>query len=77
MTINLTEEQANLIQCYILLTTSYRKRECEAWKKIAEMKNEDGTPVSRYAERNAEYYSEIESKLAEISNIIDKAWLQQ
>lgn len=71
MNVELTNEQVNTLVCYILMTTQYRKKEREAWEKLAKKMNEDGTPTFKNAESNAEYYADLELRLEEIKNILD------
>ena len=40
----LTAEQCSKLSLYILMTTKTREGEAEAWEKLAEEKNEDGSP---------------------------------
>ncbi len=73
--ITLTHEQANLLSCYILLTTQYRKEEVESWKSLSAEKNLDGTPLFENAASNATWWSELEGRLTEIREIIDNSKL--
>lgn len=73
MKVELTQEQANTLFCYILMTTQYREREREAWEELAKEMNEDGTPKFKHAESNAEYYAKLEKELTEIKEILDNA----
>ena len=41
-TITLTHGDAVKLECFLLMTTNYRRNEAEAWFKLAEEKNEDG-----------------------------------
>lgn len=67
-TINLTDDQANLLVCYILLTTQHRKEEQQAWAELAEE-----FPEKNVFKKNAEWYAELEPRLAEIKEIIDNS----
>ena len=67
-TINLTDEQANLLVCYILMTTHYREEEAKAWADLAEE-----FPQKDVFRKNARYYAELESRLTEIKTIIDNS----
>ena len=69
--ITLTAEDANLLVCYILLTTKHRQDEAEAWAKLAEEKNEDGTPAFPNAQSNSEFYEKMSARLEDIKRIID------
>ncbi len=73
-TVELTSDQLNTLVCYILMTTQHRKGEREAWQSLAKEKNEDGTPVFKNAQSNAEYYEELETNLDEIKEILDNAY---
>ncbi len=69
--ITLTAEDANLLVCYILMTTQYRRGEVDAWAKLAEEKNEDGTPVFKNAQSNSEWWEKACARLESIKKIID------
>lgn len=58
----LTAEQCSKLSLYILMTTKTREGEAEAWEKLAEEKNEDGSPIriafissTKRAARSAKY----------------------
>ena len=72
--IELTEDQCNLLVCYLIMTTNHRKGEREAWEKLAKETNEDGTPTFKHAQSNAQYWEELDYRLEEIRYIIDKAY---
>ena len=72
-TITLTDEQANLLTCYILMTTNYRKGEKEAWESLATETVEDGSLKFPKAPSNAKFWEETEAQLTEIRKIIDDA----
>ena len=72
-TITLTHEQANLLTCYILMTTNYRKGEKEAWERLAKEAEEDGRLKFPKAPSNAKFWEETEAQLTEIRTIIDAA----
>ena len=72
-TITLTDEQANLLTCYILMTTNYRKGEKEAWESLAKEPEEDGSLKFPKAPSNAKFWEETEAQLTEIRKIIDAA----
>ena len=72
-TITLTDEQANLLTCYILMTTNYRKGEKEAWESLAKETEKDGSPKFPIAPSNAKFWEETEVQLTEIRKIIDAA----
>ncbi len=74
--ITLTHEQANFLACYILITTNHRKEAADTWKKLAEEKNDDGTPKYKNAAGNASWWEESEERLTEIRKIIDDADLK-
>lgn len=66
-TINLTDEQANLLVCYILMTTHYREEEAKAWVELAEE-----FPKKDVFRKNAKYYAELSGRLDEIKDILDR-----
>lgn len=69
--VELTNHQWNTLVCYILMTTQHRKGEREAWEELAKKIDENGQPVFKNAQSNAEYYAELETALAEIRTAID------
>lgn len=71
--IELTNGQWNTLTCYILMTTTHRKEEKEAWQKLAEEIDENGQPVFKNAASNARYYEDLEKSLKDIINAIDQA----
>lgn len=68
--ITLTDEQLTDLETYILMTTGYRKREREAWKKLEEERSEDGKPRFPKAESNSRFWEEMDASLNEIAKII-------
>ena len=72
--VNLTNDQWSLLAFYIHLTTQYRKGEAEAWAKLAEETNEDGSPRFPVAKDNANYYKRIDKELKEIAEIIENTY---
>lgn len=74
VTIKLTEDQANTLACYILMTTNHRKGERDAWLSLAEERNTDGSQKFIHASSNAAYYEELERQLTEIRHIIDNSY---
>ena len=71
--VTLTNEQWNLLSCYIIMTTNHRKGEANAWRELSQELKEDGTPRFTHAASNAQYYEELEDRLTEIRHIIDNA----
>ena len=60
----LTAEQCSKLSLYILMTT--KTREGAAWEKLAEEKNEDGSPKYVHAADNARFWRELDADLREI-----------
>ncbi len=71
--INLTNDQANLLNCYIIMTTHDREEHAKNWRQLAEEKNPDGSPIFKNAEGNARYWEDLERRLSEIRKAIDEA----
>lgn len=69
--ITLTTEDANMLVCYLLMTTNHRREEAEAWAKLAEERNEDGTPIFPNAQSNAAYVERMCARIEDIKRIID------
>lgn len=70
-TVTMTNAQWNRLVCYLLTSTQYREGERDAWAKLAEEKNPDGTPVFKHAASNAEYWKEVCDDIERIKEIID------
>ena len=51
---------------YILMTTKTREGEAEAWEKLAEEKQEDGSPKYIHAAENAQFWRELDADLRKI-----------
>ena len=64
--ITLTYEQINLLVCYLLMTTRYRKGEEVAWKQLAQENPENET-----IKRNYQWYKDLSRKLKEIINTLE------
>ena len=69
--ITMTNAQWHRLVFYILTSTKYREGERDAWAKLAEEKNPDGSPVFKHAASNAEYWQEVCEELEIIKAIID------
>jgi hypothetical protein len=69
--ITLTAEDANLLRVYILMTTNTRREEAEAWAKLAEERNEDGTPAFPNAQSNADWWERTCARIEDIGRAID------
>lgn len=70
-TINLTDEQANLLVCYILITTHHRENEQKAWAKLAE--DHPDSPKADVYKSNADWYANTSRELEVIKRVIDEA----
>lgn len=64
--ITLTYEQINLLVCYILITTNYRKGEAEAWERLAQEQ-----PNNKTFRSNAEWYKDLSRRLEEIKDVLE------
>lgn len=67
----LTSEQRSKLSLYILMTTKTREGEAEAWEKLAEEKNEDGSPKYVHAADNARFWRELDADLNEILRVLE------
>lgn len=65
-TVTLTNELCSTLQCYILMTTNYRKGELKAWEELAQEKNEYGAPKFKNAANNAQFWRDMEIQLQQI-----------
>ena len=73
VTLELTEEQANALDIYLLMTTKYRKGEREAWESLAKERNEDGTLKFPNAPSNANFWKEQNETIENILKILQDA----
>lgn len=71
-TVTLTREEWCKLTTYILMTTQYRKGELEAWERLSQEKEEDGTPTFKNAESNAEFWRGMIEMIEAIRIKIDK-----
>ena len=69
--VELTNHQWNILVCYIHMTTQHRKGEREAWQELARESDENGQPIYKNAESNANFYESLEYTLADIVKAID------
>lgn len=72
-TFKLTDEQANLLATYLLMSTQYRKDEFEACHALAQERREDGSVKFPKMEGNAAWWEKAEKQLSEIQKAIDAA----
>lgn len=69
--VTLTNELCSTLQCYILMTTNYRKGEIEAWEKLAQETDENGAPKFKNAASNAQFWRDMEIQLQQIYTAAD------
>ena len=72
-TIRLTDEQADLLTFYILITTKYREGEIEACSKLGRELKSDGSTLFPRMAANAEWWTGTNHELERIRRIIDGA----
>lgn len=72
-TITLSDEQASTLVCYILLTTKYREDEIKACQRLAQLKNEDGTPAYLNMASNAKWWENAHNELELIRKTIEES----
>lgn len=70
--VEMTNEQWSRLTTYLIMTTQYREKEYNAWKELAEEKDENGNKMFQNAESNAEYWKELIEDIEVITKIIDK-----
>ena len=71
--ITLTHEDSTMLVCYLLMTTNHRREEAEAWARLAEERNENGTPTFPNAQSNAAYWERLCARIEDIKRIIDES----
>ena len=70
--IRLTDEQANLLCVYILMTTKYREEEQKAYEQVAAE-----FPNNKVLKSNAAWWADTSARLEQIRNIIDRSEREQ
>lgn len=70
-TVTLTNELCSTLQCYILMTTNYRKGELKAWEELAQETDENGAPKFKNAASNAQFWRDMEIQLQQIYTAAD------
>lgn len=73
VTLELTEEQADTLDLYLLMTTNYRKGEREAWESLAKERNEDETLKFPNAPSNADFWKKQNETIENILKILQGA----
>lgn len=73
VTLELTEEQADALDLYLLMTTNYRKGEREAWESLAKERNENGTLKFPNASSNADFWKKQNETIENIIKILQGA----
>ena len=73
VTLELTEEQADALDIYLLMTTNYGKGEREAWESLAKERNEDGTSKFPNAPSNADFWKKQNETIENILKILQGA----
>lgn len=56
--VTLTNDQWNTLVCYLRMSTKHREGERDAWQRLAEEKNPDGSPKFKNAADNAAFWQE-------------------
>ncbi len=72
-TVTLTNAEWSNLTCYILMSTNHRTGELEAWRRLAQEKDEDGNIKFKNAESNANFWEGMINDLDRIQKKIDKA----
>ena len=70
-TVTLTNADWSNLTCYILMTTKHREGELEAWKSLAQEKDEDGKIKFSNAESNAAFWEGMIKNIDRIRTEID------
>lgn len=73
VTLELTEEQIDTLNIYLLMTTNYRKGEQEACEHLAKERNEDGTIKFPNMQSDAVFWKKQNEEIEKISKILQKA----
>lgn len=70
--LELTKEQADALDVYLLMTTNYRKDEYEACESLAKERNEDGTLKFPNMPNNANFWKKQNETIEKIQEILQK-----
>ena len=70
-TVTLTNELCSTLQCYILITTNYRKDELKAWEKLAKETYKNCVTKFKNAAGNAQFWQDMEIQLQQILTATD------
>ena len=72
VTIEMTRDEAQDLEVFLLMTTQYRLGEAQAWSKLAVEKEPDGTPTFQSAESNARFWTNMEATMKSVQDHIKK-----
>ena len=71
--LELTKEQADALDFYLLITTKYRKNEYEVCESLAKERNKDGTLKFPNMPSNADFYKKQNKTIEKIQEILQRA----
>ena len=69
--VTMPNELWSSLRVFLLMTTSYRKDEALSWGKLAQEKNEDGTPKYPKAEENSEFWFDMQADIEKVLRRLD------
>lgn len=73
VTLELTEEQADELFGYLVLTANFREKEREAWESLGKRQSIDGTLQFPNAPNNAEFWKKQNETIEKVAEILQKA----
>lgn len=68
--VTMTKAQWDSLRIYLIMSSSHREGERDAWLRLSQEKNADGTPRFQHAADNAAYWQEVIDDLKTIENIL-------
>jgi hypothetical protein len=68
-----TSDEWNKLVCYLLMSTQHRNGELEAWKSLAEEKDENGNQKFPNAPSNVKYWEDLNDFLEDFRKKVDNA----
>ena len=70
-TVTMPNELWSSLRVFLLMTTNFRKDEALSWGKLAQEKNEDGTPMYPKAEGNSKFWFDMQADIDKILRRLD------
>ena len=69
--VTMPNELWSSLRVFLLMTTNFRKDEALSWGRLAQEKNEDGTPKYPKAEGNSEFWFDMQADMEKVLRRLD------